>query len=139
MSETQVEKFVRDPESMKLFQQERLILEVTEQICELMDEKEITRSKLAEMLGTSKGYVSQLLDGSANMTLRTLSDVLLSLGRTASIEMKPLQSQEGLATKNACMSWDELLGQLGESISSEAVEFSNLDEAAIAKQYKMAA
>lgn len=46
-----------------------------------MEETQITRAELARRLGTSKGYVTQLLDGTANMTLRTVSDVFVALGR----------------------------------------------------------
>ncbi len=59
--------------------QERLILEVTEMICETMEEAGISRTELADRLGKSKGHVSQLLDGSRNMTLRTLADIFTVL------------------------------------------------------------
>ena len=80
MAESQIETFVEDHEGMRLFQQERLILAATERICEVMEQKDINRKRLAELLGTSKSFVTQLLDGSRNMTLRTLSDVFLALG-----------------------------------------------------------
>lgn len=35
---TQVEKFLEQPDHIKLFAQERLILDVTESICEVMEE-----------------------------------------------------------------------------------------------------
>jgi transcriptional regulator with XRE-family HTH domain len=66
---------------MRLYQQERAILEVTELICQLMDEQEVSRSELARCLGTSKGYVTQFLDGRTNMTIRTISDVFTALNR----------------------------------------------------------
>jgi transcriptional regulator with XRE-family HTH domain len=65
----------------KVWHQERAIFETTERICELMDQHQVTRTELASRLGTSKGYITQLLDGTANMTIRTLSDVYLALGR----------------------------------------------------------
>ena len=86
MLETQIEQFVDDKEGMRLFQQERLILATTERICEVMEENKVGRKRLAEMLGTSKSFVSQLLDGSRNMTLRTLSDVFLALGYVVDIQ-----------------------------------------------------
>jgi len=68
------------PEGMKVWQQERVIFEVTERICDLMREQGISRSDLAGKLVRSRGYVTQLLSGK-NLTLRTLSDVYLALGR----------------------------------------------------------
>ena len=78
---TLLDRFTSTPEGMRLFQQERAIQEVPDLICEFMDADNVTRSELAERLGTSKGYVTQFLDGRANMTLRTVSDVFGALGR----------------------------------------------------------
>lgn len=79
--ETELDKLTRTKQGMRLYQQERAILDVTELICQLMDEEHVTRSVLAGRLGRSKGYVTQLLDGRANMTVRTISDVFVALGR----------------------------------------------------------
>ena len=80
MSRTWIDRLTETTENKRFFQQEKTILEVTELICELMDEQGISRTELAKKLGYTKGYISQLLDGTANMTLRTLSDVLFALG-----------------------------------------------------------
>jgi len=99
MIKTQVSEFVEDAESMRLFEQERIILDVTERICDVMEENNVNRVQLAYALGKSKGYISQLLDGSANMTLRTLSDVFLALGLRAFVHTEPLhQWSEGRLT-----------------------------------------
>jgi len=90
VNRSQIEKLVEDQDGMRLFQQERLILDVTERICEIMEEKGISRKQLAEELGTSKSFITQLLDGGRNMTLRTLSDVLLALGSVARIQTGPV-------------------------------------------------
>jgi transcriptional regulator with XRE-family HTH domain len=92
MRETQIERFTKDAEAMRLFQQERVILEVTERICELMDEKGVSRTELAERLGKTKGHVSQLLDGSRNLTLRTLADVFTALGEAVHLQHGSLQA-----------------------------------------------
>src|SRR5687767_3852251 len=92
MAATQVEKFAKDPESMRLFQQERVILEATMRICEIMEEKNVSRKELADRLGKSKAHVSQLLDGEQNMTLRTLSDLFVALGVAAHIHCGPLEA-----------------------------------------------
>ncbi len=84
-------RLVSTPAGMKLWHQERCIFETTERLCELMELHGISRSALAKRLGKSKGYVTQLLDGTANMTLRTLSDVYLALG----FEFHPADSPVG--------------------------------------------
>lgn len=82
MAETLVDKLTRTEEGNRLYQQERTILEMTELICEVMQERSISRSGLAKRLSKSKGYITQLLDGEANMTLRTISDVFTALETT---------------------------------------------------------
>jgi transcriptional regulator with XRE-family HTH domain len=78
---------MNDPEFRKLLAQEELILEVTETICELLGNEKVSRKELAERLGKSKGFVSQLLNGGRNLTLRTVADILHVLGYK--IALKP--------------------------------------------------
>ena len=40
-----------------------------------MDERSVTQSELAERMGCSQQYVSNLLKGSSNMTLETISRI----------------------------------------------------------------
>lgn len=75
-------------EGLLLWHQERSIFETTNLICELMDKLGVSRAELAKRLKCTKGYVTQLLDGSTNMTLRTVSDVFVALGR----EFHPAES-----------------------------------------------
>lgn len=90
MTETLVERLTRTPEGMRLYQQERAIQEITELICEVMEEEPISRSELAKRLGKSKGYITQLLDGRSNMTVRTISDVFTALRRAVHFQEGPL-------------------------------------------------
>ena len=71
---------MNDPEFRKLLAQEELILEVTETICEILENEKVSRKELADRLGKSKGFVSQLLNGGRNLTLRTVADILHVLG-----------------------------------------------------------
>jgi transcriptional regulator with XRE-family HTH domain len=71
---------MNDPEFRKLLAQEELILEATETICDILEDEKISRKELADRLGKSKGFVSQLLNGGRNLTLRTVADILHVLG-----------------------------------------------------------
>ena len=64
----------------RYIEQERLILDTTEQICAILNDQNISRKELAKRLGKSKSYISRILDGEKNITLRTLSDILSVLG-----------------------------------------------------------
>src|SRR5690606_27674201 len=63
-----------------VWEQERSILEIMELVCEIMEAEGVSRAELARRLGRTKGYISQLLDGSANMQVRTISDLFTALG-----------------------------------------------------------
>src|SRR5665647_1540229 len=71
---------MNDPKFRKLLAQEELILEVTETICDILENEKVSRKGLADRLGKSKGFISQLLNGGRNLTLRTVADILHVLG-----------------------------------------------------------
>jgi transcriptional regulator with XRE-family HTH domain len=59
----------------QLKEQERLILDATELIFQCMEEQNVSKAELARRVGRSRAYLTQLLSGSRNMTLRTLADL----------------------------------------------------------------
>ncbi len=64
----------------RLVVEESFILDVTEEIHVQMEEMGVSRTELAERMGKSKAYVSQLLSGNRNMTLRSLAAISFALG-----------------------------------------------------------
>jgi len=79
-AKTGIERFAESPSRHRLLEQESLILEATEVLSELMARENISKAEMARRLGRSKSYVTQVLDGSANLTLRTLADLGWALG-----------------------------------------------------------
>jgi len=79
-----------DIEGQKFFQQETLILEVTEKVCELMDEKKIDKIELAKRIGKSPRYITCFLDGRAKMELRIISDIFFALDSEIEVIPKKL-------------------------------------------------
>jgi hypothetical protein len=77
---TLLDKYLEDPEFARMMAQGDLIMEVTETLCELLENEKISRKELADRLGKTKGFVSQLLYGGRNLTLRTVADILHVLG-----------------------------------------------------------
>ncbi len=84
-----LEEYRDDPE----FILEELILDVTEQICAAMEGQDISRSELAQRLGVSRAYITKLLNGQGNMTLRTLVAVGHALGVEVNVSMSSMRSQ----------------------------------------------
>ncbi|MCO8052629.1 helix-turn-helix transcriptional regulator [Proteus penneri] len=74
-------------EDQFLFAQEEIIFNVTEDILLAMEKLKVSKAELSERIGKSKSHVTQLLSGARNMTLRTLSDINLSLGTDIKISI----------------------------------------------------
>ena len=90
---TLMDKYLEDPEFAKLMAQGDLIMEVTEKLCELLEKEKVSRKELADRLGKSKGFVSQLLNGGRNLTLRTVADILHVLGYKVSLNPQKIVKQ----------------------------------------------
>jgi transcriptional regulator with XRE-family HTH domain len=131
-----VDNLENDADEMRLFQQEWLILEVTELIASLMEEKGIRKKDMAEELGRSKGYVTQLLDGRANMTLRTVSDVMWALGCSLEVDAKAIGfnskrgARESYDVGRASTSWKRPVIRLQEeAVDQNSIEVDRLRRA----------
>ena len=82
------ENLLRESENDPDFHTEELLLDITEQISLRMQELCIRSAELAQRLGVSRSYVSQLLGGKPNMTVRTLVRVAHVLDQRVQIELK---------------------------------------------------
>ena len=83
----------------KLVAEERLIAEVTEAIWEAMEDTRCSKTELAQRMGASKGYVSQVLSGSRNMTLRTLADICHGLKLKPAFSLQAVSQRQGYRTE----------------------------------------
>ncbi len=90
MVNNDVTRWAQDPEEMRLFQQERLIVEITALMCKTMRERDVKRGELADRLGKSRGRISQILNGEINPTLHTVADVFTALGKTLVVSAEDL-------------------------------------------------
>ena len=85
-------------DNRKVYAQEGLILDVTESIWGALERRGWNKKALANALGTSRAHVTQLLDGSRNMTLRTLSDIAFRLHMRVDVR---------LCDENATNAWED--------------------------------
>lgn len=67
------------------FKVEYKILEITEEICNIMDAKELKRADLSKLLKTSKSAVTKMLNGSTNFTLKRLLKIAAALDKNVYI------------------------------------------------------
>jgi len=86
-----LENWLKSPKNRRLFAQEGLILEASEAIWKELNERKMNQVELSRLLGRSEAYVSQLLDGSRNMTLRTLADIAHVLDMDVKISLEKRQ------------------------------------------------
>ena len=52
----------------------------------------MTQNQFAEQLGVSKGYVSQVMKGEFNYTLKKLIELSLAVGKAPVLEFKPIEN-----------------------------------------------
>ncbi len=67
-------------ERRRLLRAEELILEVTEALAEALARENLSKAGLAERLGKSRAFVTQVLAGNRNLTLRTAAEFADALG-----------------------------------------------------------
>ena len=68
---------------------ERILIQLGEGICRLMRDQQISRAEVAERLGVSRAYVTKVLNGNPNLTIRTLLKLSDALGRELAIRFVP--------------------------------------------------
>ena len=71
------------------FRTEEAILDFTEKVCEVMEAKNISRAELAERMGVSRAFVTKILNGTTNFTLKTMVSISTALDLGFGIQMPP--------------------------------------------------
>jgi len=90
-----LEKWANQNEAnAKLFSQEVLITRATEEIWKAMEDAGITQAELAKKMDVTKGHISQILNGSRNMTLRTLADICFALDCQPTLRLEPKKTKK---------------------------------------------
>ena len=64
--------------------------ELYRQVTEYMEKEGINQSQLAEKLGVTKGYISQILKGEFNYTLKKLIELSIAIGKIPTIEYRAI-------------------------------------------------
>ena len=65
--------------------------ELYRQVVEYMEKSGLNQTQLAEKLGVSKGYVSQILKVEFNYTLKKLIEISLAVGKVPQVEYKRIE------------------------------------------------
>ena len=73
------EKYKKQHESDKA--QSEALIEASNIVYQAMKEKKINQIELAKQLGVSRGYVSRILSGNENMSIKNVARILHELGK----------------------------------------------------------
>ncbi len=71
------------------FQTERVLVDLTEDLVSHMQRHDISRATLARRLGVSRPFVTNLLKGSPNLTVKTLVRVAHAAGLSVEVSLQP--------------------------------------------------
>ena len=82
--------------------EQQVQLEIYNCAARFMEEHKMNRTMLAQYLGVSKGFVSQLLSGNYNYSLSKLIEISVKLGYRPDFTFKPLCSEEDNKSKMLC-------------------------------------
>jgi transcriptional regulator with XRE-family HTH domain len=63
------------------FRLEKILLQLGEDICQLMHDQGLSRAEVAARLGVSRAYITKVLNGNPNLTIKTLLKLSDALGR----------------------------------------------------------
>jgi transcriptional regulator with XRE-family HTH domain len=92
---TKIADLLKDPEFQKIYAVEGLLADAAELIWQLLVQRKMKQTDLARLLNKTPAFVSQLLNGKANMTVRTLAEVASALGATIKIEAVDTNANAG--------------------------------------------
>ena len=80
------EELVKSPE----YWLETIQNEIFRQVSAYLKENHMTQTQLAIQLGVSKGYISQVMKGEFNYTLKKMIELSLAVGKAPVLSFKPL-------------------------------------------------
>lgn len=95
--------------------------EIFRQVTAYLRDNHLTQSQFAVQLGVSKGYVSQVMKGEFNYTLKKLIELSLAIGKAPVIGFRPLV--ENISTENVEVSAPKTpqLNQVAEHVEKYTV------------------
>lgn len=90
--------------------------EIFRQVTAYLKDNKITQNQFAEQLGVSKGYVSQVMKGEFNYTLKKLIELSLAVGKAPIIGFKPLDEITPIVNNEASFTEPPPLNQVAEPV-----------------------
>jgi transcriptional regulator with XRE-family HTH domain len=92
------DKKIKDLEGDFDFRLESLIYRLTEKIAQKMDNNRLNRVQLAEKMGVSSAYVTKVMRGNPNFTLKTLLKLADALDQELVLSLKDKSRHKNVVT-----------------------------------------
>lgn len=86
---TWIESYIEQKQYTVDYQTELSIIDLNEKIIAKMAEKKVSRVELAKRLGVSKAFITKLLNGNPNMTIKTINALALALDCQVYLDIHP--------------------------------------------------
>jgi transcriptional regulator with XRE-family HTH domain len=80
----ELKTYEKDPE----FILDGILLDINETICSIMEKKGLNRKEFAQKLNVTPAYVTKILRGDPNLTLRSLIKISQALGLSLDVGLK---------------------------------------------------
>lgn len=77
-----------DQERKKLVAQEKVLFTAAETIYQAMQERQVGKSELADLVNKKPAFITRVLKGDHNITLKTLAELATALDRQVVLEFK---------------------------------------------------
>jgi len=77
-----------DQERKKLVAQEKVLFTAAETIYQAMQERQVGKSELADLVNKKPAFITRVLKGDHNITLKTLAELATALDRQVVFEFK---------------------------------------------------
>lgn len=84
----------------RLLREEALIQDAAEAVSVVMQEEGVTKAQLARRMGRTKGFITQLLSGGRNLTLRTLAGVADALEARVTITVSKNRDSRSVSSES---------------------------------------
>ena len=73
---------------------EKILLQLGEDICLLMEQQGLSRTQLAERMGVSPAYITKILSGNPNLTIKSLLKLADAMGKELMLQFSPRAAQK---------------------------------------------
>jgi len=73
---------------------EKILFQLGEDICLLMEQQGLSRTQLAERMGVSPAYITKILSGNPNLTIKSLLKLADAMGKELTLQFATRTAQK---------------------------------------------